>query len=65
MQGSLGERLSSFFTGGNPRLVHEETVHSCGDRFRLQTVARGVVRLQLGERLVQLLGPHAEGGAAP
>jgi hypothetical protein len=49
-QGSLGERLSSYFLGGNPRLVQEEVVHSCGDRFRLQTVARWVVQLQLGER---------------
>ncbi len=49
LQGSLGERVSAFFIGGNPRLVSEETVHSPGDRFRLQTVARGVVQLQLGE----------------
>ncbi len=47
-QGSLGERLAAFFLGGNPRLKYEELIHTPGDRFRLNTVASGVVQLQLG-----------------
>jgi hypothetical protein len=50
-QGSLGERITSFFIGGAPCLRVEEVVYSPGDRFRLQTVSGGVVHLQLGERL--------------
>lgn len=49
MQGSLGERVTSFFIGGAPCLQVEEVVYSPGDRFRLQTVSGGVVHLQLGE----------------
>jgi hypothetical protein len=49
MQGSLGERITSFFIGGAPCLQVEEVVYSPGDRFRLQTVSGGVVHLQLGE----------------
>lgn len=47
-EGSLGERLAAFFLGGNPRLKYEELIHTPGDRFRLNTVASGVVQLQLG-----------------
>lgn len=49
MQGSLGERITSFFIGGAPCLRVEEVVYSPGDRFRLQTVSAGVVHLQLGK----------------
>ncbi len=48
VQGSAGERLSSFFVGGQPRLKLEEVVYSTGDRFRLQTVTAGVVHVQVG-----------------
>ncbi|KAK9817261.1 hypothetical protein WJX72_011956 [[Myrmecia] bisecta] len=47
-EGSLGERLTGFFVGGHPRLRWEEVVHSPGDRFRLQTVAGGMIHLHLG-----------------
>jgi hypothetical protein len=47
-KGTLGERIASFFVGGAPRLACEEVVHAPGDRFRLQTVAAGIVQLQLG-----------------
>lgn len=49
LQGSLGERITSFFIGGAPCLKVEEVVYSAGDRFRLQTVSGGVVHIQLGE----------------
>lgn len=49
LQGSLGERVTSFFIGGAPCLRVEEVVYSPGDRFRLQTVSGGVVHLQIGE----------------
>jgi len=48
-QGSLGERITSFFVGGAPRLRVEEVIYSPGDRFRLQTVSGGVVHVQLGK----------------
>lgn len=47
-QGTAGERVTAFFIGGAPRLRHEEVIYTPGDRFRLQTTARGVVHLQLG-----------------
>jgi len=47
-EGSTLERISSFFIGGAPRLRAEEVVHSPGDRFRLQTVAGGVVHVRVG-----------------
>lgn len=34
--------------GGAPRLKLEEVVHTPADRFRLQTVASGLVHLQIG-----------------
>lgn len=43
------ERAAQFFLGGAPRLRAEDTVHSAGDRFRLQTAAAGVVHVRLGE----------------
>jgi hypothetical protein len=51
LQGSLGERITSFFIGGAPCLKVEEVVYSAGDRFRLQTVSGGVVHIQLGESI--------------
>eukprot|EP00879_Flechtneria_rotunda_P033217 GHRR01036766.1.p1 GENE.GHRR01036766.1~~GHRR01036766.1.p1 ORF type:complete len:169 (+),score=30.36 GHRR01036766.1:61-567(+) len=47
-EGSVGERITSFFVGGAPRLRAEEVIYSPGDRFRLQTVSGGVVHLHLG-----------------
>jgi hypothetical protein len=47
-QGSALQRVAAFFVGGAPRLRMEEVVHSPGDRFRLQTVAGGMVHLRLG-----------------
>lgn len=44
----------SFFVGGAPRLRMEEVIYTPGDRFRLQTVAKGVIHLQLGMQLVQI-----------
>lgn len=44
----MGERIGQFFVGGAPRLKVEEVVHSASDRFRLQTVASGLVHLQIG-----------------
>lgn len=40
--------MAAFFLGGNPRLKFEEVVYMPGDRFRLNTVASGVVQLRLG-----------------
>jgi B9 domain-containing protein 2 len=47
-EGSGIEKLTAFFVGGRPRLKFEEVIHSPGDRFRLQTRAAGVIKLQLG-----------------
>ncbi|KAF6264686.1 hypothetical protein COO60DRAFT_1634287 [Scenedesmus sp. NREL 46B-D3] len=47
-EGSVGERIAAYFVGGAPRLRVEEVVFSPGDRFRLQTVAGGIVHLHLG-----------------
>ena len=47
-EGSGIEKLTAFFVGGRPRLKFEEGIHSPGDRFRLQTRAAGVIKLQLG-----------------
>ena len=49
LQGSAGQRFSSFFVGGNPRLKMEEVIYTPGDRFRLHTTSSGTVHLQLGE----------------
>lgn len=47
-EGTAMEKLTSFFVGGRPRLKFEEVIHSPGDRFRLQTRAGGVIKLNLG-----------------
>lgn len=41
LQGTLYERLSSFFLGGGHRLVDSSVVHEPTDRYRLFTVASG------------------------
>ena len=47
-EGTAMEKFTSFFVGGRPRLKFEEVIHSAGDRFRLQTKAGGVIKLNLG-----------------
>jgi B9 domain-containing protein 2 len=47
-EGTVMEKLTSFFVGGRPRLKFEEVIHAPGDRFRLQTKAGGVIKLHLG-----------------
>mmetsp|Transcript_18550 Transcript_18550/g.30508 ORF Transcript_18550/g.30508 Transcript_18550/m.30508 type:complete len:124 (-) Transcript_18550:336-707(-) len=46
--GTLWERISSWFIGGNPQLKNEELILSGADRFRLRTIASGTVHLRLG-----------------
>uniref|UniRef100_A0A7S0VBP4 B9 domain-containing protein 2 n=1 Tax=Polytomella parva TaxID=51329 RepID=A0A7S0VBP4_9CHLO len=46
-EGSLGEKIRSFFLGGNPRLRAEEVVFTPQDRYRLRTTTSGLVHLSL------------------
>jgi B9 domain-containing protein 2 len=60
LQGSVSERISSFFLGGQPRLKLEEVVHSGGDRFRLQTTTAGLVHLQLSVVMKDFAAHHVK-----
>mmetsp|Transcript_36972 Transcript_36972/g.82191 ORF Transcript_36972/g.82191 Transcript_36972/m.82191 type:complete len:177 (-) Transcript_36972:450-980(-) len=61
-EGSTGERIASFFVGGNPRLKFEEVIHTPGDRFRLQTNTSGLVHLQLGIIMKDFERNHVQTG---
>lgn len=46
--GTFWEQISQNFLGGSVQLRHPDLVYSGADRYRLHTVARGTVSLQLG-----------------
>ncbi len=63
-QGSLGERITSFFVGGAPRLRTEEVIYTPGERFRLQTVAGGIVHVSIGACYCSRVVASSSKGAA-
>lgn len=46
--GTLRQRFSAFFLGGNPQLKHRELISDARDRYRLTTAASGDVVIELG-----------------
>lgn len=46
--GSFREQLLQIFVGGGPQLCDPNVIYSGTDRYRLQTIARGTVDLELG-----------------
>lgn len=46
--GSWQEQLAQMFVGGGPQLRSPDLIYSGADRYRLHTVAMGVVEVELG-----------------
>ncbi|XP_029637783.1 B9 domain-containing protein 2 isoform X1 [Octopus sinensis] len=46
--GTLWEQISQYFIGGSAQLRRPDLVYCATDRYRLHTIARGTVTLQLG-----------------
>ncbi|KAK3871506.1 hypothetical protein Pcinc_023348 [Petrolisthes cinctipes] len=46
--GTFGEEVRRAFLGGGPQLLSTEFIHSSLERYRLHTIAAGLVHLELG-----------------